>query len=379
MLTDIAQDRKLTVVELRKISDSLLVRDAELAKQYKLIDEVAYFDKVETDIRKQLKLEDDDKITYISLSKYGGAVDLDKDEPKKDDDADDNKIAVIYAEGGISTGSSDEGIGSDDLVSLIRKAREDNKVKAVVLRVNSPGGDALASDLIWREVSLTNESKPVIASMGDVAASGGYYISMGARKIYAQPSTITGSIGVFGMLFNVGPMLKNKAGISFDAVSTGGYTVFPNATRKMTASESAIVQHGVDRIYDVFTTKAAKGRHMDVNALREIAQGRVWSGETAKKIGLVDEMGGLDEAVAAAAKMAKLKKGGYVIKRMPESEDFTMELVKKLTGEDESTEAKVQAIAKVLGPQYSSSLALFMQVQSWQGYQARLPMQVEWN
>lgn len=375
MVADIAESRKLTPAQVRLVSDSFLIRDAQLAKKYGMVDKVAYFDEVETDIRKALSLKEDDKINYLSLESYADQADTDKEE--KSDDADDNRIAIIYAEGNITSGKSEDGIGSDDLVPLIRKARLDKKVKAVVLRVNSPGGDALASDLIWREVTLTNKSKPVIASMGDVAASGGYYISMGAKKIFAQPTTITGSIGVFGMFFNAGPFFNNKLGITFDKVSTGQFSDYPNMTRKLTPYESAMTQKAIDGIYETFTTKAAAGRHMDVNRLKELAQGRVWSGQEAKGNGLVDELGTLEQAVEEAAKAAGLKKGGYSIRRMPPEKNFIEDLVKQLSGD--SDESKAQAVAKVMGPEYAKAVYYYLNAQKMQGFQARLPLEIDWK
>jgi protease-4 len=379
MIADMAKSRGISTTELRAISDSFLVRDNDLALKYKLVDKVAYFDEVEADLKKALKLKEDEKITYMSLDSYRDAAEKPEDEVKDEDKADDNKIAVIYAEGGITTGKSEDGIGSDDLVPLIRKARLDKKVKAVVLRVNSPGGDALASDLIWREITLTNKTKPVIASMGDVAASGGYYIAMGARKIYAQPTTITGSIGVFGMYFNAGPFFTNKMGITFDGERTGKFTDWPNGTRRFTPYEAAMTQKAIDDIYETFTSKAAEGRKMDVNRLKDLAQGRVWSGSMAKQNGLVDELGTLENAITEAAKLAKLKKGEYGIMRMPEAKDFYEDLMKNLMNQDDSEEAKVKAVAKILGPQYARSIELFLHAEKLQGYQARLPFEVEWK
>lgn len=376
MVADIAESRKLSPAQVRLVSDSFLIRDAKLAKQYGMVDKVAYYDEVEADIHKALDLKEDDKINYMSLEGYADVADTD-DKEDKSDDADDNRVAIIYAEGNISSGKSEDGIGSDDLVPLIRKARLDKKVKAVVLRVNSPGGDALASDLIWREVTLTNKTKPVIASMGDVAASGGYYISMGAKKIYAQPTTITGSIGVFGMFFNAGPFFNNKLGITFDKVSTGQFSDYPNMTRKLTPYESAMTQKAIDGIYETFTSKAAQGRHMDVNRLKELAQGRVWSGIEAKNNGLVDEMGTLEQAVEEAAKAAGLKKGGYSIRRMPPEKNFIEDMIKQLSGD--SDEAKAQAVAKIMGPEYAKAVYYYLNAQKMQGYQARMPFELDWK
>ena len=375
MIKDMAQSRKLAEADMRRISDSMLVRDAQTAKRLGVVDKVGYYDELETWLRKKLDVKEEDKLHYLSLSSYIGRIDLKKEESKGGDD--EKRIAVIYAEGGITSGKSDEGIGSDDLVPVIRKARLDKKVKAIVLRVNSPGGDALASDLIWREVVLANKVKPVVVSMGDVAASGGYYIAMGARKIFAQPNTITGSIGVFGMFFNVGPFFTNKMGITFDRVTTGAFSDYPEASRKLTPAEGALTQRFIDQIYGTFTTKAAEGRKMPVEQLRAVAEGRVWSGTDAKRIGLVDELGTLDDAVAEAAKMAKLGKDEYQLRRMPEQKDMFEDFVKGLTGE--SDDAKAQALVKLLGPEQAKAVQLYLNAQKMQGIQARLPFEVEWR
>jgi protease-4 len=202
---------------------------------------------------------------------------------------------------------------------------------------------------------------------------------MGARKIYAQPTTITGSIGVFGMYFNAGPFFTNKMGITFDGERTGKFTDWPNGTRRFTPYEAAMTQKAIDDIYETFTSKAAEGRKMDINRLKELAQGRVWSGATAKQNGLVDELGTLENAITEAAKLAKLKKGEYGIKRMPEAKDFYEDLMKDLMNQDDSEEAKVKAVAKILGPQYARSIELFLHAEKLQGYQARLPFEVEWK
>ena len=377
MIEKIAVSRKKTAPEVRALSDSFLIRDAKLAKSYGMVDHVAYYDELEAGLHKKLDIKADDKINYMSLDGYMDAADDAKAKDKEDGDSD-NRIAVIYAEGSISTGSSSDAIGSDDLLKLLRKARHDKKVKAVVLRVNSPGGDALASDVIWREVTLIDKTKPVIASMGDVAASGGYYISMGARKIFAQPTTITGSIGVFGVFFNAQGLLEHKLGITHDVASTGHFSDYPNLTRKLTDYEKAVTQKAVDDIYETFTGKAAQGRHMDQNRIKELAQGRVWSGIEAKQNGLIDELGTLDDAVAAAAKLAGLKKGDYQLRRLPEQENFYESLMKEFTGKD-SDDEKAKALTQILGPENAKAAMLYLNAQKLQGIQARMPMEVDWR
>jgi protease IV len=387
MIQNVANSRKLTVVETRMISDSMKVRNAQDALRYHIVDQVAYYDIVEADLRKRLGTKEKVKLQFASLDRVasdGDDSDDDKEE-KKADTNDDNIIQVITAEGGIASGGGDNdgddgGITSDELCAQIRKARLNDKVKAVVLRINSPGGDAIASDIIWREVTLTNEKKPVIASMSDVAASGGYYIAMGARKIFAQPMTITGSIGVFGIFFNTGDFFRNKTGITFDGVKTGAYSDFPNATRKFTPAESAAMQQFVNQIYGTFTAKAAKGRKMPLDKLQEVASGRVWTGIEAKERGLIDDFGGLEEAIAEAAKEAKLKKGAYNLKESDDNKTFIDRILNKMTGNDDNEEeAAAQIVTRVLGAENARVLQLYVNMQKLQGIQARELRTYEWK
>ncbi len=322
-LTNVAKSRNMTVEELTLISDSMLIRRPEDAVKYKLVTQLAYFDEVESIIREKLELDEDAKINFITLDKYKKVED-------KETNLSDNKIAVIIASGTITggQGSENDNIGSDKIASEIRKARLDKNVKAIVLRINSPGGSALASDVMWREVLLAKKVKPIIASMSDVAASGGYYMAMGCTKILAHPNTITGSIGIFGLLFNTEDFFKNKMGITTDRVSTGSYSDLGNPNRKFTDKERQIIQTMVAEGYDEFTTKAAEGRGMKVEDLRKIAEGRVWSGAEAKKIGLIDEFGGLDEAIILAAKEAELEDNDYRIRYLPKQEEFFEKLMK---------------------------------------------------
>ncbi|KAF4531097.1 hypothetical protein B566_EDAN019379 [Ephemera danica] len=225
------------------------------------------------------------------------------------------EIAILSSEGEINTGKGSAGvIGSDKFVEELRKLRDDKNIKAIVLRINSPGGSSLASDIMWNEVQQTKKVKPVIASFGDYAASGGYYMGMGTDAIVAQPTTITGSIGIFMILFNAQGFMNNKMGITTDQVSTNAHSTFPSVTNEMSAFEKQILQNSTNEGYETFTTKAAAGRHMAVNKLKSIASGRVWSGIQAKQNGLIDEIGGIDAAIALAAKKAKLKTGDYSIK-----------------------------------------------------------------
>jgi protease-4 len=312
-ITSIANSRKLKADEFKNICNNLLVQSPEDAKRLGLIDGLKYQDEIDTELHEKLKKEAKDKIDFIDISKYKSQV-KDGNITAKD------KIAVIYAVGEIVDGEGEENqVGSAPTAEAIAKARKDSAVKAVVLRINSPGGSALASDVIWREVVLTQKVKPVIVSMGAVAASGGYYIAAPADVIVAEPNTITGSIGVFGMFINAEKLLKDKLGLKFEKVKMGEYSDLGTPDRAMTAAEKAIMQKMIDRIYTDFISKVAEGRKLTVEQVDSIAQGRVWAGVDAKKIGLIDEFGGLKEAIAIAAKKANLT--DYKITNLPQQKD----------------------------------------------------------
>ena len=268
VLSNIAQSRGVTVPYLMGLKDSLKITTPQSALKYKLVTHVNYYDEFESDLRKTLKINDaDKKIEFISIDKYEKAADVVKEEGDRK-----NRIAVLLTAGEITSGKGGDGqIGSDKVAAELRKLRKDKNVKAVVLRIDSPGGSALASDVIWREVLKTRESKPVIASMGDYAASGGYYMAMGCNKIVAEPTTITGSIGIFGVLFNFQNLLQNKLGITSDRVGTNAHADWPSVTREMTEFEKAVIQQQVNRGYEMFTTKAAQGRKMPVEKLKSLA------------------------------------------------------------------------------------------------------------
>ncbi|GAB3259431.1 signal peptide peptidase SppA [Larkinella harenae] len=359
-LTNVAQSRGLQVPVLKKLADDLSIQTAGDALRAKLVTKVGYYDEVEADMRKSLKIEEKKKIDFISLSKYGNAKKYVEEGNSK------NRVAVIVTDGEIVTGKDEDNIASDRVAEQIRKARLDDKVKAIVIRVNSPGGSALASDVMWREVVLANKAKPVIASMSDYAASGGYYLAMGARQIVAEPNTITGSIGIFGMLFNTEGFFKDKLGITYDRVVTNTYSDFPSFTREMSPFEKNVLQQSVNRGYEIFTTKAAQGRKIPVDSLKALASGRVWSGVQAKANGLVDELGGLDKAVQLAAKAANLKEGDYRVRYTPEKKNAVEELIKAFTGnEEEQLQAKLGDLAP-----YVKYLKMLKRME---GTQARLP------
>lgn len=300
-LKGISNSRNIPVDSLRTIADELRVRSAEDAVAVKLMDGLKYKDEIISDLKKRLNVKEDKEINLVTIEKYSNPDAKSKTNPK-------DRIAVVYASGEIVSGEgSDSQIGSEKISRAIRKVREDEKVKAVVLRVNSPGGSALASDVIWREVKLTKEVKPIIVSMGDLAASGGYYIACAADSIFAQPNTITGSIGVFAVIPNLQNFFGNKLGITFDEVKTGKYSDLGNVSRPLTTDETGILQQQVDQIYFTFTKKVADGRNKDRSYIDSIGQGRVWTGEQALGLGLVDRLGSIENAIQSAAKMANIE------------------------------------------------------------------------
>ena len=367
MLEGVAQSRGLRVDSLKHYADNLTIQNPADALRTKLVTNVGYQDELESVIRKQLGVEEKKKINYVSLSKYERSEKTDTDESGSGS----NRIAVIIASGDITSGkSSDNNIGSESIVEEIRKARLDDKVKAIVLRVNSGGGSALASDVMYREVELAKKAKPVIGSMSDYAASGGYYMLMGTNKIVAQPNTITGSIGVFGMLFNTETFFKDKLGVTYDRVKTNTNADFPTATHEMTPFQKQVMQRSVERIYAQFTGKAAAGRKLAVDSLRAIAGGRVWTGSQGKAIGLVDQLGGLDDAIKLAAQSAKLKDGDYKVKYQPRKKDFFEQVMLSIGGNEDS---RIQAQLGELAPY----VKYMKKLKTLEGVQMRMPFEMD--
>ena len=361
MTDGISKSRHVTVKEINDMADHLSIRSPEDALSYKLVDELKYEDEVYSTIRKHINLGESDKIHFVSLKDYSDAYS--KSKLSKD------RIAVIYAVGEIESGDgSDEKIGSDRIVKAIRDARLDKHVKAIVLRVNSPGGSALASDVIWRETVLAQKTKPFIVSMGDVAASGGYYISCAADRIFAQPNTITGSIGVFGMIPNAQKALSEKLGITIDTVNTNKHSDVGTILRRATSEEYDYIQQSVEHIYDVFISKVALGRKTSKNSIDSIGQGRVWSGADAIQINLVDELGGINDAIHYAARQAKIT--DYKILELPKQRDPLQELL----GHTEE-EMEARAMKASLGDQYLYVKQL-KNVLKMKGVQARLPYEM---
>ncbi|MBI3482870.1 MAG: signal peptide peptidase SppA, partial [Bacteroidetes bacterium] len=319
---------------------------------------------VQADLRSRLGLGKNKKITFVKYSKYKKSF-ISPSTSK-------NEIAVIVAEGDIVSGKAKEGlIGSETFAEELRKARTNDKVKAIVLRINSPGGSALASDVMWREVRLAAKEKPIIASMSHLAASGGYYMAMGCDTIVAEPSTITGSIGVFSVLFDLSSFLDKKIGITFDEVKTGEVGELVTVTRPLTPFEKSVWQKRTDKIYEDFTSKAAEGRHMNVEQLRKVASGRVWTGEQAKERGLVDVIGGFDDAVSIAAKKAGVE-NDYKLKFYPKQRNFFAQWLQ--SAEENS---KVKTLKAELGEEGYATYQQVKKVQHLQGAQARVPFAIE--
>ena len=374
MISQVAAARGIAPARLKVISDSMLVHNAPDALRLNMVTKLGYFDEVQDYMRRKLGLAKDKKPSLVSLSDYTDNDSADEQDGKTSG----NRIAVIYAEGDIVTGKgSDDNIGSTKFADAIRKARLDDKVKAVVLRINSPGGSSLASDVVYREVLLTKKVKPIIASMSDVAASGGYYIAMACDTIVAHPNTITGSIGVFGVLPNVQKLLADKLGITVDRVTTGKFSDLPTITRPLTDFEKRVLQGEVNNIYADFTAKAALGRHMPVARLRRLASGRVWSGLEAKNNGLVDVLGSYEDALKIAAARAHLKADDYRVQRLPRRKS-ELELFFSMFSGGDAEAAQTKALKAQLGPLYPA-YAQYQQLMTMRGVQARLPYEIEIN
>ncbi len=362
---NIASSRNLEISMVDSIADNLLIQTAFDAVMYKMIDNIYYEDQVLNEIKTRLALKEKDKVEFVAINKYDRTPDNKK---KKLDDA---KIAILYAQGDIIDGKAEEGqIGSETLCKQLVKLREDDKIKAVVFRVNSGGGSALASDIIWREVNLLKAKKPVVVSMGDYAASGGYYISCNASKIVAMPNTLTGSIGVFGILPNVQKLMNEKLGITFDGVSTGKYSDLGDLTRMMREDEKFIIQKGVDSIYYDFKYCVSKGRNIPIDLVDSIAQGRVWTGEQAVANGLVDTLGNLNTAIGIAAKLAKLK--AYRITEYPQNKEDNFSKILSAIA-DKEDETYMRSKLGMVYPYYQQMLT----ISKMKGVQARIPFALE--
>lgn len=316
MLMKVADSRGLSVEDLQAMADDMSITNVDEAVEANLVDGARYYDQVIDEMKSKVEIAEDKDIEIVKLKDYFQTPD--KNAKKLVSSMD--KIAVVYAQGeiGSAKGSTVE-IGTENVTKAIRKAREDDKIKAIVLRVNSPGGSALTSEVILREVELTKGVKPIVVSMGDVAASGGYYISCLADTIVASPNTITGSIGVFGLLFQAQELVQEKIGINVEVVKTAKHADMGSMFRPLTIKERDVIKKSIEDIYGTFISHVAKGRGMTIDAVDKIGQGRVWSGRDAKEIGLVDVLGGLNDAIKIAANMAKSK--DYIVKEFPKQKD----------------------------------------------------------
>lgn len=366
MVSDIAKDRKISVASLNDVAEHVKVKRVDDALKFKMIDGVKYRDEVEAFVAEKAKLEDlkdirsfeayakeQFKLDQMGISDDGGA-----------------NVAVVIAEGAISV-DGDE-MTSQKVCKYLRDVRLDDAIKTVVLRINSPGGSALASEEIWREASLIAKKKKLIVSMGDVAASGGYYIATPASVIFAEPTTITGSIGVFGVIPYTGAMLENNFGLTFDRVQTHSHSVL-SLNRKLTPEEYALVQNEVDVIYQQFKQRVSDGRGLTKKQVEVVARGRVWTGSDAVNIGLVDKIGGLNDALAYAIKDAKIK--DPVVRYYPKvKEDPFEEIFEKISSEQQETiRIKRSKTPKII----DETLAKMAKVDQWTGIQMRLPYEIQ--
>lgn len=364
MLEKIAESRSIEKQKLEEISDNMQVTNAQATVDLGLVDSLLYRDEFVALLKNKIDIEEDKDINFVKYNDYRRSFSTYKNSR--------NEVAVIVAEGTIMPGDgnqSDEVIGADTFVEEIRKAREDEDIKAIVLRVNSPGGEFKASDMIWREVTLASKVKPVIASMSDYAASGGYYLSMGCDTIVAQPHTITGSIGIFGIMLDLSDFLGDKLGVTFDEVRTGDFGDTYTVTRPLTEREKTFIQKNLDEYYETFTTKAAEGRDVAHEEIQKVASGRVWTGQQALDHNLVDVLGGFDDAVKIAAEKAGVA-DDYKVKFYPAPKNFLEEI---LANFEENTETK--AMSRELGEMYFWYKHV-QKIKQYQGAQARMPFEL---
>ena len=365
MLHGVADSRRIPYEKLKEISNKMMVRDAKGAVEYGLVDSLYYDDQVMDELRKLLDLGKKERIPLVRYGQYKKSVHAPTSSK--------NEIAVIVADGDIMLGRSDNGVvGSATVVDLVRKARNNDNVKAIILRINSPGGVFQAADMMWRELMLASEKKPVVASMSDYAASGGYYLAMACDTIVAQPTTITGSIGVFSVLFDLSQFLDHKIGITSEEVKTGEVGELVTVTRSLSDSEKAIWQKQTEKVYETFTRKAAEGRGMTQDELKKIASGRVWTGTQARNNGLADVLGGFDDAVNIAASKAGIGTD-YKLRYYPQPKPLLERFMANV--EDEM---RTSMMKKELGEQYNW-YRQWERVKTYQGVQARMPLEFKIN
>lgn len=364
VVNNISADRGIPVEKLNSIADNLVGYVAAGALSGGLVDGLLYHDQLIDTLKIRSGLTTDDKITLVPMHKYTKVPESKKHSYQR------NKISVVYASGSIVNGKGNENnIGGDSFRDVIRKERKDTTVKAIVLRVNSRGGSAIASDMIWRELELAAKDKPVVISMGNYAASGGYFIAAPGTKIIASPTTITGSIGVFGLVPNAGKLMEQKLGVTFETVETNSNSDFPSVYRPMNNVEKEAMQRTIETTYTDFVNKVSAGRKMTFNAVDSIAQGRVWSGSDAMKIGLVDGFGGLTAAVEEAAKMAGLE--AWSLRELPVSEDPLLKVLSQF-----GAEMKTRILRNELG-EFERIFDDLREIRDISGIQARLPYFIE--
>jgi len=367
MEKNISESRGISVDELNNIADNLLLKNAKSAVELGFVDSLLFYDEMFELMKAKTEAKKDKDLKVVSLNKYKKVPKIKK---KGEKGLAKDKVAVIYASGEIVMGKGgDDNIGAKSLSETIRKARKDKKIKAIVLRINSPGGSALASDIIWREVALAKKAKPVIVSMGDLAASGGYYIACAADSILAGPNTLTGSIGVFGLLFNVEKLMSEKIGITFDKFNTNRYSDIGSTTKSMEAEERAFVQNSIEEVYGTFISHVAEGRGMTTEQVDDIGQGRVWSGANALEIGLIDKLGGLDDAIVIAAEKAGLER--YRVTSLPKQKEPFEVLLEELTGD-----VRVSLFGNETN-EFSEAYKYYKSLANMKGVQARIPFEME--
>ncbi len=363
LIDDIATARNLDKDKVMEIANSMLVTNAQKAREYDLITDLYYSDQVQEKINQSIGAEIDDPVNFISTDDYYRNWHLSADLAS-------DKIAVVVAEGEIMGGDgTNYQVGSRKFAATIRKLRKNKRVKAMVIRINSPGGGMLSSDVIWREISLATEQMPVIASMSDYATSGGYYLAMPCDTIVSHPTTLTGSIGVFGMWFNFGPLLNDKIGITHDVVRTGEYSDIFTVTRSLSEQEKKIIQNEVEKSYSTFLEKAALGRNVDTQTIADVASGRIWSGTMAFDNGLVDVLGSFNDAIDIAANSAGLD--AYQVAYYPEQKSVLEEFISDFVGQ---VHTRIFSDEFQLFAPYSEILK---KIRSYQGIQARVPFEFE--
>ncbi|WP_276374350.1 signal peptide peptidase SppA [Chryseolinea sp. H1M3-3] len=364
ILDRVSEARKIPRDKLKEIADKMLVRNARQAMEHGLVDSLLYVDQVEQELKKRVGIDSDKKLEFIKYSKYKRSFSAYKSSK--------NEVAVVVAEGTIIPGKSEKGdniIGAESFTKEMKRVRDDDEVKAVVVRINSPGGSFQASDAMWREIKLTAQKKPVIASMSDYAASGGYFLAMACDTIVAQPHTITGSIGVFSVLFDASGFLNNKIGITTEEIKTGDVGELITVTRPLTPLEKEIWQIRTNEVYETFTGKAAEGRDIPIDSIKKVASGRVWTGSQAMQRKLVDVVGNFDDALNIAAKSAGLT-DDYKVRYYPQ---YTPSLVEQIITQVE--EEKGSTLKETLGEHYHL-YEYWNQVKTYQGTQARMPYEL---